>query len=625
MLAAQEAYGPDDRAQAGESDIALGRNLFRLLPEDAYDRQPLRRGPLWLVADVRIDNRAELLSALNADPAELSDAGLLLQAFERWGESVLDRLAGDFAFAVWNSRDSSLTLARDPLGQRPLHYHRGDGFFAFATMPSGLHALGLFPRVADEERAAEFVADLYPKGPRSYFKDILRVEPGHVVTVTPGGVRSRRYWQPGRRDLRLPTMADYVEAFREQVDQATGAMLRGAGDLAGSHLSAGYDSSAVAATAARLLAPEGRRVLAFTSAPRAGFDGPVPRTRIADESPIAAATAAMHANIEHVVVRPGGVSPFALLDRRHPLIQQPSGHICNGVWGAAIKEAARARGVTVMLNGNMGNYTISAGGRGQLADLVRQGKLLRWWRESRAMVAKSPMRWRGIIDNSFGPWVPLPLYALLSRGFLDSSHGRAKPHLVSPAWADRMAGRSAESFRDPRPSRDSVGLAIRLLQNEDSGNFRKASLAQWGIDERDPTGDRRLIDFCLSLPTEMLLRDGEKRPLARAALADRLPPAVLDLQDRGYQMADWYEQITRDLVREQAEHLEQCDAAAAVVDFGHVWALINAWPSGGWERPWVISEYRAALLRALSAAHFLCCVSQPQDLRRGGAIGYSAL
>jgi asparagine synthase (glutamine-hydrolysing) len=605
MLDAQSCYGPHDRAQADDGDIALGRNLYRLLPEDIHDRQPLRSGPLLLVADVRIDNRDELLGALGAVGANLSDAALLLQAFERWGQGVLDRVAGDFAFAVWNSRDRELTLARDPLGQRPLHYHRGDGFFAFASMPAGLHALDGIPREPDEEKAAQFVADLFPSGPRSYFRGILRVEPGHVVTVTRESVSTRRYWQPRRSELRLPRMADYVEAFREQIDRATGAMLRGGGELVASHLSAGYDSSAVTATAARLLAPEGRRLLAFTAAPREGFDGPVPRGRIADESRLAATTAAMHPNIDHVVIRPSGTSPFALLDAKHPLVQQPAGHICNGVWGTAIKEAAKARGASVLLIGQIGNYTISAGGRGQLADLVRQGRMLRWWREARAMVAKSPMRWRGVFDNSFGPWLPLPLYELLSRGFRGASPSSAKPSLLSAAWAGRMAQRPADSFRDPRPGKDSAELAISLLHNEDSGNFRKASIAAWGIDERDPTGDRRLIDFCLSLPTEMLLRDGEKRPLARAALADRLPAEVLDLQDRGYQMADWYEQITPELVAAEAERLARCEAAAGVVDFNHVRAMIDAWPSGGWDRQWVISEYRAGLLRALSAAHFL--------------------
>jgi asparagine synthase (glutamine-hydrolysing) len=614
MLRAQTVFGPHDLSHTEEQEAAFGRCLHRILPEDEHDRQPLksRTAPLLLVADVRLDNRQELACELGiqSDATTLSDTDILLKALERWGEAALDRLCGDFAFALWDSDRRILRLARDPLGQRPLHYHAGDGFFAFASMPHGLHATGLIPPRPELGRAAEFVADLYPEGPASYFEGISRVEPGYILTVSPHGIRSRRFWQPRHRELRLPRREDYVEAFREQLDRSVGAMLRGAGGMVAAHLSSGYDSSAVTATAARLLAPSGGRVLAFTAAPRPGFDGPVPRGRIADESALAAATAAMHPNIDHAIIRTTGASPFALLEERHPLVQQPAGHICNSVWGSAIKQAAREAGASVLLTGQLGNYTISAGGRGQLADLIRQGKILRWWHEARLMVANSPMRWRGVFDNSFGPWVPLPLYNLLSRGFRQSSSRAGKPFLVRSPWAERIKERSASTRRNPRPAADSAALAVELLQREDSGNFRKASLAQWGIDERDPTGDRRLIEFCLSLPIDMLLRDGEKRPLARAALSDRLPPAVLDFQDRGYQTADWYEHITQDLVRSEARRLEQSPTAAAVIDFDRVHALIDAWPTEGWERQWVISEYRAGLLRALSAAHFLCSAQE---------------
>jgi asparagine synthase (glutamine-hydrolysing) len=615
MLEAQRAFGPDHPALLGDNRICMGRRLYRLLPEDSHDVQPSRSAAshLALVADIRIDDREELKSSLQLGGAKgrlISDADLLLLAYERWEEGILDRLVGDFAFAVWDRRRHRLLMARDPLGQRPLHYHSGNGFFAFSSMPQGLHALPMVARAVNQERAAEFVADRYPRGPATYFKDIFRVEPGHVVTVSPDGLRSRRYWQPRPAELRLRTQADYVEAFREQLDRATKAMLRGGGPLVASHLSSGYDSSAVTATAARLLQPAGGKVLAYTAAPREGFDGPVPRGRIADESALAAATAAMHPNVEHVVVRPSGESPFLLLDRRDALVAQPSGHICNGVWGNAIKRAAKSRGVSVLLVGQIGNYSVSAGGRGQLADFIRSGQFGRWWRESRNMVAKSPMRWRGILDNSFGPWIPLPLYSAVSRRFRGSSRLRSTQDFVTHHWSERMARPDLEAFRDPRPAKDSRALTLELLQAEDSGNFRKASLAAWGIDERDPTGDRRLIEFCLSLPAEMLLRDGEKRPLARAALADRLPAEVLDEPNRGYQMADWYEQITPQMVKKEAARLRGCPAAASVVDFDHVAKLIDAWPQGGWDRQWVISEYRASLLRALSAAHFLCTFSR---------------
>lgn len=606
MLDAQCAFGPDDRSSAILQECAAGRALYRTLPEDRFDRQPLLGGDgkLLLVADVRIDNRDELLRALGREGAgaTLSDSDILLAGFERWSEGVLDRLAGDYAFAVWDASARRLILARDPLGERPLLYHRGRDYFAFASMPHGLHALPDVDRRPNLSQAAAFAADLFPSGSATYWERIERVETGHVVTVTQLGLTSRRYWNPRRTELRLPSDGQYVEAFREQLDRATRPRLRRLGGMVASHLSSGYDSSAVAATAARLLDPE--RLLAFTSAPRAGFDGPVPRGRVADESSVAAAVAQMHPNMEHRVIRPEGRSPLAALDRLHPLVGQPAGHLCNTVWATAINEAAQAAGATVLLHGQSGNFTVSNGGRNNLADLLREGHWLDWWREARAMVRRGPIRWRGVLDNSLGPWAPLLLYRVLRRRFLHSSD-RAAEGLVRPEWHAEINRRAATLGRDPRPPRDSFALSIRLLQGDDPGAFRKATLARYGLDQRDPTGDRRLIEFCLSLPVNQLIRNGERRPLARGALADRLPPLLLDQERRGYQAADWYEQIGPEQVRQAVRRLGRSEAASTVIDFAAVEKLTGSWPTGNWDQQWVITDYRAGLLRALSTAHFL--------------------
>src|SRR3954468_12979985 len=104
MLAALRRYGPDDTAAARFGPAALGRALFRLLPEDRHDRQPLRLadGAMALVADLRLDNRPQIASALGLSPSEaapLADAALLAAAIERWGvEGATARLLGDFAF-----------------------------------------------------------------------------------------------------------------------------------------------------------------------------------------------------------------------------------------------------------------------------------------------------------------------------------------------------------------------------------------------------------------------------------------------------------------------------------------------------------------------------------------------
>ena len=188
-LAAQTEFGPHDTAVAEDGPVALGRNLYRLLPEDAYDRQPERSadGNLMLVADIRLDNRPELVAGLGLGEAEvgaMSDAAILLRSLSAWGEGALDRLVGAFAFAAWDARAGRLLLARDPVGQRPLYVHRGQHGFAFATMPRGLLTLPDVCGEPDEEQAARFLALMPESGTQTFYKSIQRVVPGECLVVT---------------------------------------------------------------------------------------------------------------------------------------------------------------------------------------------------------------------------------------------------------------------------------------------------------------------------------------------------------------------------------------------------------------------------------------------------------
>jgi asparagine synthase (glutamine-hydrolysing) len=306
MLDAQREFGPEAPVIQEVGPIALGARQFSMLPEDREGGSTinLSGGSLLLAGDVRLDNRAQLISELGYASSEansLSDTGLLARAFHRWEEGALQRIVGDFAFAVWDGRRSRLLLARDFSGQRPLHYHRQSGFIAFASMPGGLHALREIPRAPDLRAMAQFLA-LVPEGDTgSYFEEIAKVPPGHLVTFTPDGTAVHRFWQPTLTPIRFPNDRDYEEAIQEKFDRAVGQRLRGQPQVA-SHLSAGLDSASVTATAARLLRASGGRVTAFTAVPRPNYQGQAPAGRFADEGPLASETAALHPNIDHVLM-----------------------------------------------------------------------------------------------------------------------------------------------------------------------------------------------------------------------------------------------------------------------------------------------------------------------------------
>jgi asparagine synthase (glutamine-hydrolysing) len=616
MLKSQELYGPHAGDQWSNGDVALGRRLMRLLPEDAYDRQPLigGAGRYVLVADVRLDNRDELLGPLAisaVDARTLSDAAMLLAAIERWEERCLERLIGDYAFVMWDAAHRRLLLARDPLGQRPLHYHRGIKFFAVASMPKGLHALAEVPCAPDEDRIAEFLGLMLEIGPQSFFRGIERVEPGHVVTVTPTGLVTRRHWQPTRSRIVLNGPAEYAEAVRDLLDQAVRCRLRGAEDV-GATLSGGFDSAAVAATAARLLAPSGRRVIAYTAVPREGYDGVAPRNRILDEGPYAAAIAAQYPNMEHVLIRSHDRSPLDDLDQSFFLFDRPLLSLCNAVWGNSICDAARKRKLTVLLIGNLGNLGLSYNGLELLPELVRNGRWLCWLREALALVSpEGGMRWRGVLAETLGPWCPAALWVWLNSVVhrrpveiedYSAINSRRLAELDLPA---RAKARGLDLTY--RPWKDSFAVRLWALRRRDPGNDNKGTLGGWHIDMRDPTADLRLLEFCLAVPTEQFLSGGKQRALARRALSDRLPRCVLEERRRGLQVADWHERLTevRDRVAAELGRLDACPPASKTLDLPRLHRLVETWPTGGWERDEVRIPYREALLGGISIGHFL--------------------
>jgi asparagine synthase (glutamine-hydrolysing) len=165
----------------------------------------------------------------------------------------------------------------------------------------------------------------------------------------------------------------------------------------------------------------------------------------------------------------------------------------------------------------------------------------------------------------------------------------------------------------PSPSSDHFADVRAALLEMDFGDYRKGILAGWGLDKRDATADLRLIEFCLSLPLEMLMAGGERRPLARAALADRLPSEVLGERRKGYQAANWHLGLTRDrsAIAELIERIAADEEARSLIDVAALRGLLAEWPDGGWHRPQIVARYRLSMLQALAAGHFVLAARRP--------------
>lgn len=257
---------------------------------------------------------------------------------------------------------------------------------------AGLQALPSIPTRFSRDDLADFLACVRLRPGRTYFEGIERVDPGELVVITRGGVTRRRWWQPDLTPLRLADRRAYVEGVRERLTQAVTAQLRGCEGIVGAHLSAGLDSSAVVALAARAM--EGRyRVIAYTGTPASPVDDRS-SSRLADETPLAAATAAVYPNVEHVPVR-SSTPDYAELDRIHALIQQPIPDLANARWIIALNDMAAARGLKVLLHGTAGNLGFSHDGVDVLSDRLRRFQWL-------SLARSSPGCARG--GGGCGPW-----------------------------------------------------------------------------------------------------------------------------------------------------------------------------------------------------------------------------
>jgi asparagine synthase (glutamine-hydrolysing) len=602
MLDALAMYGNGQSASIDLGDAALGRCLMQVLPEDRHDRQPLVVAPehSWLVADVRLDNREELARKLRLPACSLRqecDAQLLLAAWREWRETCLQHLVGAFCFAVWDARQRQLFLARDHVGSRPLFYHRARGCFAFATMPKGLLHLPGLDLQLDEEQLALYLA-LARAPERSLFVGIDRLPPGHYLQATVDTVRVVRYWQPDDApDIRFEHDADYSDAFRERFDVVVRSQLRANGSVA-AHLSGGLDSASVAATAARALAAQGRELLALTSVPRPQF-GNVPSGRFGDEGPAAARVATLHPNMRHVRVSSAHYRLLDVIANNWQRDDRPVFNPINGMWLNAIRDVTQQSTARVLLSGQSGNATLSYMGTDALAEWFAHG---RWWKLARcgsALVRNGYSR-RALIASCVRPWLSPTLRSPLMRQ-------RAMPFsLVHPELVRSLHLWDRSDMGSPLGA-DARASARRMLLRSELPDVATGTRAGWHIDERDPTCDRRIIEFCFGIPSEQFLAGGQTRALVRRAMRDRLPEQTLSCRERGLQSADWHLSLTaeRSAMLQELACLQGSPIARRCLDLERMQALLENWPSTNSERRQDFAWWPQALTRGLSVGHFI--------------------
>ncbi len=560
--------------------------------------------------DGRIDNRGDLRRALNRDNFDRCDnAQVALLCYEKWGDDFCERIVGNYACAIWDAPRRRLVMAVEPGEPRPLFYWLGQDEILFASEPRGLWSDPKVPKVLDEDQMAAWLCLLPCEPQRSFFKDIVRVAPGYRVVCERDAPRLERWWQPEHvSELRLADDRDYEEAVRAALEQAVRCRI-GGDELIGSHLSGGLDSSSVTATAARLLAVQGRRLTAFTAAPT--HPAPDERIRFTDEWPYAAAVAAMYPNIDHLRVANDDAPLFDALELREAGQDWPVLNPSNTVWMNGIDRAARDRNIATLLVAQMGNMTISYDGVELLASQLRGVNVLAAARTLRDLYRFGGRSWRGLIWDVANAVLPSKARRTLFRAV-----GRAEPELfdlsiVNPDFvrstgietrARAMAGNLKTVMRgDSRAYRRSV------IERNDRAHWAASTRRLFGIDTRDPTTDRRLVELCLSIPDTQYLHKGVYRSLIRRAMADRVPDQVLRERRKGRQAADWRFGFDAaiPMLKMELARFEDSPLARQCLDLPRMRTLLDGWRGPEDMDTASRSDYLLAVNRGIAAGRFI--------------------
>ena len=444
---------------------------------------------------------------------------------------------------------------------KPFYYHLSANLFTFGSEIKALLALADVPRRVNETRIADFYANMAEDTEITFYEDVLRLPPASCLAVSREEVRRWSYWSPDpSRKLRLSSDEEYGEAYREIFTEAVRCRLRSAVPV-GSTLSGGLDSSSIVCVSRELLrAADSGRLHTFSVV----FDEPR-----ADERPYIDAVLAGGDLTPHEIFGRES-SPFTNLERILWHLDQPSfGTNLYMHW--SIAECANQHGISVLLDGAFGDATVSWG-FGRMSELARTGRWLALNREAKAIARVANMRRKDVLERFAVRPVKEDVrrvwHALTGR----AENGWTPNPIINPDFARRVSleerwqAIEAGHARAPRSSREEHWLNLTSGLIPLALELAESVCAAFGIDWRGPFLDRRLAEFCLSLPGDQKLQNGLNRAVARRGLGGILPEKVRSRRDKG----DVSESVLRSFVQNR-ERLEQ----AALGENDHLSEYLN--------------------------------------------------
>lgn len=242
--------GPDDAGVFINGSVALGHRRLSII-DLSTGHQPMTNedGSVVIVYNGELYNYLDLRSELIAKGhvfATRSDTEVIVHAYEEFGKGCLEHFRGMFAFALWDGRKRRLFAARDRLGKKPLYYVRWGDTFLFASEIKALLAHPAARREVDDESLDLYFGFRFVPGPRTMFRGIAKLQPGHTLVVEGSEVRTEQYWDIDTITTREIALDNAQEEFVSLLKEAVRMRLMSEVPL-GVFLSGGVDSSAVVA------------------------------------------------------------------------------------------------------------------------------------------------------------------------------------------------------------------------------------------------------------------------------------------------------------------------------------------------------------------------------------------
>jgi asparagine synthase (glutamine-hydrolysing) len=541
--------GPDDSGQFIDGDFGFGMRRLSIIDLEG-GHQPIFSpdGRHAIVFNGEIYNHPELRRELEAAGVRFtthSDTETLLASFLHWGDDAWLRLEGMYAAAIWDRTDRVLTLARDPLGIKPLVLTAQQGGLAFASEIRALRVLPGHDFDVDERAVHDFFSFGHVLRPRTIYSQVHSLEPGHVLRIGPDGDSSTRaFWKPRFQVTTGLSERQWIEETRARVqDTVEKHML--ADVPVGAFLSGGVDSSAIAAAMTRVATGP---VKAFTI----GF----PNTSI-DETE-SAGRIARHLGLEHIVLPLEPVAAGDLL----PAVQAAFDEPCAATAAVPIWHLSRlaAQHVKVVLTGE-GSDEIFAGYKRQRTALAaeRWAPMLHLLGPVAGLVDALPevrsRRWNYLRQNARRFRDAAMLDNSFQRFFAGTqiSSRSVRARLYDPSFfkhhesPDAFALLEREHFDSPEARRldplqqfmlgdVTMHMPSSLLNRTD-----RASMAH-SLEARVPFLSHKFVDWSLTMPREMKLRGKVGKYALRKAIEPWLPKNALDTRKLGFQLpfAEWF-------------------------------------------------------------------------------------